>query len=1357
MINYSVFFRNNGVRTLGHLTSGRLRLIDDFQLPKESIVHYLPETINEIGITGDNWCIRNSERLTYAIHVESFPNELALGKFRKSKTSVASIIKDYHRKNRKIKLAKNIDKVMGIAKTYVVVNYGLIPQLYSYTQNPHSRYNSRMNLLAALATNLDSIGNVTKQNFIPIELPDTLPSLTELRRAEPTITTATVASFSSLSNVFILDLWRWLGEFRSESRLGLVSEEVLKRTNVIFKKEDRITIINLGLLQEWLGDDGDVSASRVIQKRLLNLLHKLLDTDSETVRESTKSESSDAEEGITIRELVKVTEADTELESTLDTTFTIAQESELTTNPLESKDTVSLTESFKQRIDARLENNEITVGEHKKLLGTLEKYNDIPSPIGTGKLSNAGLIKPEDLELKPKDFADRVKVLDKSMLQSTTDVFDKKYISEVMDKDIINSVTSVLKAGSVITGYEIEEVEDVVNHFTIHTVRVTSPSGKQSTLPFKIPKVQPDGTYKSNGVKYIMRKQRGDMPIRKTNPSTVALTSYFGKLFIIRDDRMVGNYSAWLLKQIKLKGVADKDKVTKIIKNKRFDYSITVPRIYSLLGGEFLGFKYKQIEFFLDYNKRKELFPDTRLSELESGKRVLIGKYKGFPLVVDKDSNFFYIENKKLVELGTVEELLDLDLNKKVIDSAVVKIFSAKIPLGFMLAYYVGLETLIKSLSATVKRMSSTVKYDLIPGEYKIEFEDTTLVLNTSDRLATMILFGLNRYAKSIKQYPKNLFDKKKVYLNILGDFNLGNSQLEEMELMRDMFIDPITEDILKEIKEPTEWLPLLKRSAELLLTDQSYKETDLRDMRIKGYERISGTVYNSLVKALRTQRRFGGPIELNPYEVWKNINSDPSITLVEESNPIKNINEREAVTFVGTGGRSKESMVGRSRVFNPSDTGTISEATVDSGDVAINTYLSANPKIKSLRGATERFDSKTDGPSNLISTAAMLSPGADRDSPNRVNFITIQHAQGISASGYEVSPIRTGYEEIIPERVGKLYCATAQLEGKVISKNKLGIVVEYTDGSRDSLSLGTKFGEAGGSTYKHVIESKLEVGDKVKPGDVIGYNTGFFVSDFFNPKRVLWKGGVMAKVALLESSETFEDSSSISPRLARGLATTKTKTRYITVGFEQSISNLVNVGDTVDTDSILCIIEDSVTSDNKLFNSENINTLKLLSGNTPRAKHAGTIEKIEVLYYGDIEYMSPTLQEIAKKSDKLLAQSRRAVGEKVVTGKLSDSLRINNTTLNIDNMVIKVYISKFETDGAGTGDKGVFGNQMKTVFGSVMSGINRTESGVDLDAFFGYISLVNRQVNSPELMGTTNTLSKVLSKYVSDVYFETK
>lgn len=51
------------------------------------------------------------------------------------------------------------------------------------------------------------------------------------------------------------------------------------------------------------------------------------------------------------------------------------------------------------------------------------------------------------------------------------------------------------------------------------------------------------------------------------------------------------------------------------------------------------------------------------------------------------------------------------------------------------------------------------------------------------------------------------------------------------------------------------------------------------------------------------------------------------------------------------------------------------------------------------------------------------------------------------------------------------------------------------------------------------------------------------------------------------------------------------------------------------------------------------------------------------------------------------------------------------------------------------------------------MTGVNETKSGKSIDAIFGYQSISNRIVTSAEVIGTTNTLLREITKEVIDIY----
>ena len=118
----------------------------------------------------------------------------------------------------------------------------------------------------------------------------------------------------------------------------------------------------------------------------------------------------------------------------------------------------------------------------------------------------------------------------------------------------------------------------------------------------------------------------------------------------------------------------------------------------------------------------------------------------------------------------------------------------------------------------------------------------------------------------------------------------------------------------------------------------------------------------------------------MKPFAVWKRVVGDPAVKITEDINPINTLKEVEAVTFSGVGGRNSRSLTRESREYDPNDIGVISESTVDSSDVAINVYTTANPNFSSVRGLTNRVSPKEIKSTQLLSTSALLGAGSDTD-----------------------------------------------------------------------------------------------------------------------------------------------------------------------------------------------------------------------------------------------------------------------------------------------------------------------------------------------------------------------------------------
>lgn len=479
-------------------------------------------------------------------------------------------------------------------------------------------------------------------------------------------------------------------------------------------------------------------------------------------------------------------------------------------------------------------------------------------------------------------------------------------------------------------------------------------------------------------------------PIRKIRPDTVALSNVSSKLFVMRSERKADNYPKWLSRSVMAIGLNDENPtVQHLVTGNAFDKSFEAPRLFTTLSQSFRSFTLSangvSYNCHFGNNKRDSIYPPAKLTELEvNGSRIIGLSNDEQYLVVDSAGALFSEHFGTITQMPSIESILSLDEGKAPVEFSVLKVFRAMIPVGLALGYLMGLSNLVKRLGVKPRIVPAGKRVSLLESEWPIVFEDETWVFSRQDRLASMVLAGFREYVKSTSKFIAAEFETKDVYLNVFEEKKITVRNMKELDILEQLFVDPITKGLLEEMKEPTVFRELLIRSSEMLLADQHPDEADARHMRLKGYERFAGFVYTELVRCARIQsarpgrERFG--LELNPYAVWIAVQQDPAKDQISEINPIQNLKESEAATFSGTGGRNSRSMVTHTRVYHPSAMGTISESTVDSSDVGVNTFTSANPQFNSIRGTTDAYDTSSGNIASLLSTSAMVSPGSTRD-----------------------------------------------------------------------------------------------------------------------------------------------------------------------------------------------------------------------------------------------------------------------------------------------------------------------------------------------------------------------------------------
>lgn len=1295
---------------IGKLSNGGKKILaHNVKLPINSILHYVPPTEITVGMNSDNFLIKNVSGSIQIYHVENI-NVIA-GNPIKTRGNFQAIIKAYQRTHMLFKRVQNLDRAISNNQNPIVINYGLVPRMFKYQNAPINRYYEWLNGRNAIWDMVSQIGSRRNQ-FVHYPLPTTLPTKSDLHRCTEQFTIRNMDIMYDPITWGILELWRLI-HFKNEYTAH-ISEEVFDKTFLVFNEATVCVFINVGELLGYAEENPDQVGD--IFYRFLTYI-------------------------IGLRSPILTDEDSTESDDTQPT-------GDFKSNPI------------LVRIKEQVEAGNLSTGEQRFLNSVVAKSKKALDPAGSGVAIADISVTSSDIAL-PKTvlMKDSVTVHDKSMLESTVQGFAPLYVEKVLHKDVMRMLMSFQNAGIIVKGVKTKKKKTCVTKETTYEVSLQPINGPATTWPFTLPDVQLDGTFMVSSVKRRLSTQKGDRPIVKTKSDVVALTSYCGKLFITRNSSTVNNLNKWFLRELNSNSV-ESGTVSNISYGLNKVENLLVPRHYSALYCSVNSFKVhpkidaylgKSLHFIFGPNKDAEVYTSDELRVLKINRLTPCGKIVNTDSVLgmDKNGTIYDVHEASVTPIGSIPYLINEKLGDGPIEYNEMSIMNSRIPLIFIFTYIFGLDQTLNKLKIPFYTTSITTKVQYKPGQYVLKFNDVQYVIDVTDRKHGSIVGGFNAIKKDVGRFRVSNFNKEASYTSLLSSLDIMGYHLREIKLLADMFIDPITRDILALMGyENVDFFDLLLIANGMLVDDAVPKTITTR---YRGYERFAGFVYAQMVNSVRQYRSKGNTpstgITINPRAVSMDILQDETVTIIEDSNPIHSIKEMEAFTHSGKGGRASVTMVKETRGYDESDLGTISQDAPDSATVGINAYFSPNALLQNLYGMTETGDPEVHGTSTFVSTAALLAPYSDRDDSKRVAFTGIQMSHGVGCVNYNVLPYRTGQEDVIATRVGKMFAVTAPKAGSVTTVvHGKRMVVRYVDGTMGHIQLGVIHGIVSGETIPHTMLTDLVPGEGFNEMDVLAFNPGFFERSILNPAAVSFKAGVLARIGIVESAGVIEDGSVMSEHLAKLLETRVSQVYPIIVPFTSSVFNLVSIGDAVTPDMILCNIDaDFGTNAEDTKDLESVQSLNLLAANSPKAKSYGEVTNIEVIYFGDPEDINPSLRSLIDYYDAQRAKKVKSLNlDEALTGQIDESVRIGRNKLVEGQVAIKIYVDGDLAMGAG--DKLTVGNMLKSTLTRVASEPIVSEDGVAVDGLFSEVAIAARIVFSP-LTGIINTALIELSK----------
>ena len=362
--------------------------------------------------------------------------------------------------------------------------------------------------------------------------------------------------------------------------------------------------------------------------------------------------------------------------------------------------------------------------------------------------------------------------------------------------------------------------------------------------------------------------------------------------------------------------------------------------------------------------------------------------------------------------------------------------------------------------------------------------------------------------------------------------------------------------------------------------------------------------------------------------------------------------------------------------------------------------------------------------------------------------YTGIQNSHIVPIDNPKAFPVRTGYDAVIPYRIGNEYIGYAKDDGVVTKVGRTSAEVKYKNGKTEKYTFKEWTSkEESNATFVHRLIPLVKEKQKVKKGDIIYYDHSFFEPDMFDRSKVFYRANMNVTVAWNEVQETYEDALMLSSKVSNETKLSQIKIRDMILNETDGITELVNVGDNLKSTTPLFTLTTDTIKDDKL-DKATLDLLQSFIKVSPKAKYEGKLIKINVFYNTDYKNLSKSLKKLVDVSEKFLDSDN----SKKYSGRVDSSFSINGVPLEEGKVYIKFYIEVNE--GLLTGDKCVIASQLKSTVTTIYDYPIVTENGEEVDALFSQKGALARIVNSPTLMGTLGSCLQALSDKACDIYF---
>ena len=944
--------------------------------------------------------------------------------------------------------------------------------------------------------------------------------------------------------------------------------------------------------------------------------------------------------------------------------------------------------------------------------------------------------------------------------------------------DINSDIFNILKSFSdksypvSILDINIQDTSNNMDYIDTYTVNMEDGFGKRFTLTFDIPKFKNNRFMRLRGNEKVMSGQLVLLPCLKTDEDTVQCVSNYNKIFIRRYgiqgrsfpavNRMMKVFTKHEINGIKV-FFGDNSTICK---------KYELPVDYIDMASSLNRIETKETIYYFNQDEYYENYDIKSSDGMPYGIDKINGSlkfYKGGDTTISEViCNELQINNVEFADLyNSIKSAPKLSYSQ-------VSVLANKIPLIVLMGYSLGLTKVLNQYAKDAE--ITNTKPD--KNKLYIKFEDGYLVY-PANYSSALLLNGLAQCPT--ESYSITDIDKRSTWLDFLEDFG-GRILADGLDNFEDLFMDPITKEVCEHIKIPSNYFDLLMYANNLLADNKYNRHTDITGNRYRSNELVAGYFYKVISRSyveyksqVKRGRKVGMAVKRSAVidEIFKDpVSSDLSIL-----NPLLEIEAANSVSFKGLSGMNQDRSYGLDkRTYDDSMVNKLALSTGFSANVGISRQTTIDMDIDGKRGYIKQ--SNNDDNMSVTKTFGMteaLTPfGTTRDDPFRsaMTFIqTSKHSMRTKTSAPLL--ITNGADEAVPHIVSDTFAFKAKEAGEVIELTDEEIIIKYNNSVYTSdntpyvteivsLKEEVKKNSDGGFYITLKLDTDLKLGDKFKKGDIIAYDKTSFSSEYGEDENLSYNLGVLTKVAILNTDEGFEDSTSISEWLSDAMETAVVIQDDKDISKNTNVYHMVKVGQQIQEGEPLIIFQNSFDEKDANLLLKNITDPEFVSdlGRVRlKSKYTGVVQDIKIYRTCEIEEMSESLQKIVTdyekkiKAKKKLYQKYKTPGDNLLDPdyKLPPTGIMKN---NQDGVKIVFYI-RYD-DKLSVGDKIVAQSAnkgvVKNIFPEGLEPFSEYRPNENIHALFAARSFNARMVTSVWTAGAINKCMIELDRAVKDI-----